>query len=526
MLIVTCLLQAAFGQVPKNNPVVAAAVAIGQKGLSSEGAPGTSPTQFSQTGSRVYIGTYVKALFETEDEQKVFETAIVKLIENYESTAKSAGIADDASGALAFSVAVLNSVAKGSELQDESFLALNERFKATFNTGSVKGATDIQKQEAYEWALCSSGLVLALLSEAKTDESRKKIQVLAAAQLEVLLGAKPDQISLQGKSVSIKGTGAVNSGEGKTAEKPATGGAAPGFAFQPPTGWVKDGAWYVYTTRDGDRITAANIRFPAAIPAAGNMGDALRKLWKENVPNTLQNNAGGMVYRRYVGSKLFTQFIFGSGKEEGRKANSVFTLYLIDCGSYWQPVVVAQTYRMEGNFTAGEEFSAQFSYPTSADYAETMLATFRCASAPNQALASKEAIAGNYRFGDGSHMEYENIYTGATSFKFASHGGTLNLAADGTFTYKYGSASGQVGAVNFRGITAAGTYSIQGDILTCTYSSYDQGDSYKKKEEKYRIAGVTIFGDGNKVTILMDDLKLPVNSVTVANTSFWYSTKK
>lgn len=509
----------ASGQVPKDNPVVDAVLAIGARGLVKGAAPATSPTKFKPNGKRDFVATYAKGLFETIDERKALVDATTQLIENYETSVKGTAFANDASAAVAFSVSVLYAVGRSEEPSDEVFLALIERFQSALDTPKVREGSDAQKQEAYEWALCSTSVVLSVAAAVETEADQAKVRALAEVQLMALLGAKLDQFAVSGNDLTIRGSGST---QGAT---PAAG-LAPGFTYQPPSDWVKDGPWLVYSTREGDHVTAAMVRFPPAIPAKGNMGDALRMLWKENVPAPLTDAAGGMVYRRYVGAKLFSQFIFGKGTEEGRKSDSVFTVFLIDCGSTWQPVVVAQTYRDVNANAAGEGFSAQYSYGTSADYAETMLSTFRCPGAPNQALATREALVGDYQHGGTNTLHWENIYTGATSMTFTASSGTLDLRADGTFAYTFTSANGQVGATVFRGAKGAGTYAIQGDILTCTYTSYDQGDAYKRTQEQYRIAGLAVFPGGEQVMVLFNDLKKPVNNVTVANSGTWYSTKK
>lgn len=516
------LLQFSVAQVPKSNPVVDAARMIGVKGLGNSKSPAKSPTAFQPASSRVYVSAYVKSLFEAEEDRKAIEPALLKLIESYETSTKGTALANDASGAIGYAVAILYAAAKGEQLPEAAFPVLVERLQGYFDTAPIRSASDRQKQEAYEWALCSANLVVALMTEATTEDAKEKIRAMAAAQLEVLLSAKPDQVTLSGKQVAVKGTEAS-----KPAEAPAGNGSlAPGFTFQAPAGWVRRDAWHVYSTNTDTATIAAHVRFPAPIPASGNMGDALRKLWKANVPPELENAAGSMVYRRYVGTKLFSQFIFGLAKEKGRVADSVYTLFLIDCGSVWQPVVVAQTYEPFEAYLSGANFSAKFSYGTTADYAETMLATFRCPGAPNQALATKESLVGEYHFGNTSTQHWENVYTGASSMTFHSSGGTLNLLPDGTFTYKIGFASGEVGRTKFASIKAAGKYVIQGDLLICTYTMYDQGDSYKRKEDRYRIAGLTAFSDGVKVTVLMEDLNIPVNNVSVGHAGKWYSTKK
>jgi hypothetical protein len=170
--------------------------------------------------------------------------------------------------------------------------------------------------------------------------------------------------------------------------------------------------------------------------------------------------------------------------------------------------------------------SAGFSFPTSADLAEVMMKTFKCPSAKGKPLADKSALVGDYSYGSHSQLEWENIYTGASTMTFVSYGGTLNLKADGTFTYTFGSASGQVGATKFGSAKGHGTWRIEGDLLITKYLAYDQGDSYKRTEETFRISGVVTFTDGSKVTVLAKNLKKPINACTVADSSDYYTTKK
>lgn len=531
--ILTCLIALwattliSQAQVPKDNPMVDAALLLGQVGITKKATPSTSPTKFKPTGSRIFVDQYVKSLFTDADERKTMIEFIEKLISDFEASAKSNGFSNDASASLAFSVSILYSAVNGSEIDEEAFPVLMQRFQAHFEDSLPKSVTDRHKQEVHEWALSSAGIVLAVASAAKDEESTKKLRALASAQLLNLIGAKADQLTLKGKSVALVGTGKpVKTNNPGTAPTVTTGAVASGFTHSTPSDWRASSGWFMKSTLDSGNLTTAAIRFPQAIPASGNMGDALRRLWKQQVPAELSNASGGMVYRRYLGNKLFSQFIFGRGQEKGRRSDSIFTLFLIDCGKVWQPVVLVQKYDSDTNVAVIESQSSQYSYPVSSAYAEEYFKSFRCAGAPNSAIADQVSLAGTYNFGSGSNMNYVNIYTGASAMAYVSYGGSLNLSADGTFTYKYSSASGLAGAANFRGATGSGKWSIQGDLLTCTYSKYDQGDGHFVKEHVYRVGGLAVFEGNVKVAILMSDLNKPVNCTTVGDSSQWYSTKK
>ena len=523
-LLVFCLTAGSNAQIsPENNPVVMSAIQVGAKGLPSGPKPSKSPTTFKASTDHSFVKTYIEKLFDTQKERNAVTPVFNQLIESFGKTAKEAGFPDDASASYAFAVSLLMSVSNGSELDEEAFPTLIGQFQNYFNQPSVLKATDKQKQEAYDYALCSIGSIVVFLSTAKTTEDVDKVKLSAALMLKNLLGTNPEQIILKGKETTIKGTGPT-----KPAEVPAaTGGMAPGFSFEIAQGWVKDekSSWYVCRSNHYDDVTSGLIRFLPAVPAKGSFSDAIRKAWKEGVPAELADKASGMVFRRYIGDGLFCQFIFGKGVEKDKKYSTLFSVYLVDCGSMWQPVILAQTYETNG-FSAGGDMSAGFSYPTSADWAELMMRTFKCPSAKGKPIADKSAVVGDYSYGSSSQLQWENIYTGASTMTFVSYGGTLNLKADGTFTYTFGSASGQVGATKFGSAKGSGTWRIENDLLITKYLTYDQGDSYKRNEERYRIAGVVSFTDGSKVTVLTSDLKKPINACTVGNSSDYYSTKK
>jgi len=504
LLLLGAVLDAGAQALP-DNPVAEAARAIGRRGFTEAAPPETSPTGFKQDGTRRKIADYAGRFAGDEDQRKALGELLLKLIEGYEGTARQIGGGPDASGALAFSVAVLYATAKEAELDDEAFLALIGRFRATLDVPAVRGASDVQKQEFYEWSLCAAGSILSTARLAETTEARATLRKLANAQLENLIGADTDRLTLKGKEIVLK---------------PAAGAAGEGFTFTPPAGWVQEGDWHLFRKVEDNSglrtVRTAWVRFPPSIEPAGDLGSALGKLWKEVVPAELAGRHSSMVYRRYVGDGLHAQFIHGIGREKDRKSDSLYSLYLLDLGSRWQPVVAAQTY--DSSSGSGIEMAAGYSYGESADLVETFLATLRCPAAKGRALVSKEALVAGYEYGSGATLQWENLYTGATAMTVASGGGTLDLKADGSFAYSFGGASGVVGALRFASDTDQGTWEAKGDLLLLT--------STTGKVRKYRIAGLTTFPDGVKVAVLLSRLDGPVNAVTTGNKRDWFSTKK
>jgi hypothetical protein len=310
---------------------------------------------------------------------------------------------------------------------------------------------------------------------------------------------------------------------GPTAAAPPNGSAG-GFTFSLPPAFVEKSGWYVASrveNRGGGReITSALVRVLPAVAAQGQLSDALRALWQQHLPGELKQRAGAMVYRRYVGDGVPAQFIAGKGRESGRLADTMFTLYLLDCGPSWQPLLVAQTYEepdSTASFASGVAMSGAMSFAASAQMAEPFLAAVRCAGGRGRPLVERAALVGDYGFGTGSSLHWVNIYTGAMSMTAVSYGGQLNLKADGGYDYRFAGASGVVGAMSVQTDNGRGRWDVQGDLLVLTR---DNG-----KKTQYRIAGVTQFAGGAKGAVFMNRLDLPVNPTTVTNGGDYYATK-
>lgn len=507
------------GQTPKDNPVVDRAITLGKVGLTGDLSSGVSPLKFKPSGGRIYIDEFVKEFADDQEGRDGLKAVIEAGVQEFEAAAKENKMENDGAFAHAFSLLLLETILTGKEFEDQDYLTVAGQFRKAF--AGVKG-TDKQKQEFYEWSLSSAFIVIAVGSALEGDDAVAKLKQFAELEVMALTGAKQDQISFSGGKMLIKGTGV-----GETAPVPA--GLVEGFSYSLPEGWVEENGWLscrqAYLTSD---LIGANVRMLPAVKATGDLGATMRDLWAKNLPEELRGKESGMVFRRYIGDGLPAHFIFGQGQVKGQQADSLYSLYVVDCGQYWQPFIVAQTWHdPTTEHPLGTQFSAPLSFGYSADIAEVFFRTLKCPSGKGLPLVDKSALVGNYSYGASSSLQWENVYTGASTMTFVSYGGTLNLAANGKFTYTFSSASGQVGAANFGGQKGNGTWKLEGDILTCKFAEFEQSDgAYKATEYVYRVAGVISYSDGSKVLVLKQKLDMPINAVTVRDSSEYYSTKK
>lgn len=466
----------------------------------------------------------------TGDDATQTKEALVQYIDEYAKEGSKSGLANDSSAGLAATLIILKTLATGKEIDESAIAKLSASIQKSMDLPAVRSASDAQKQEAYDYAVAAGGMVLILAQAVKGDDASAKLAQMADVFSLLLVKAPIAKVKVSGTTITLEGSKpASNPGAGNT------GAVAANFSSSMPANWVQDGVWSVIRFKerpDDSAIISAMVRFLPAVVKSKNGGVILAELWKTAVPAEIP--MGSMIYRRYVGDRVPAWFVTGKAKEKGRLADSFFTLMIVDCGKTWQPVVVAQTYEETSQFTAGVEMSASFSYGRSAELAEQMLSTFRCAETAGTPLADRSAIAGTLHFGSAASMDYIHIPTGTTSTSYVTYGGSYTFAANGTFTYSYSSASSNGGGANFGKVDGKGTWTIEGDKLVAKFSEYKQWTSsggfpseLKNKVYVYLIGGVTTYGDGTKVVILVETPPVKtINAVTVGDRSNWYSTKK
>jgi len=458
------------------------------------------------------------------EERAQIKEVVLKLIESVEAEMLPRELGNDGSAALALAIQTLCTIS-GKESDDSAFPELVGRIKATMDIPQVRNASDLHKQELYERCMCAVGYMLVLGQAGESAEVRSKLKEISDALLQSLIGVDSSRITIGNNKFRLD---PLPKPVTPIAEVKTMGGMAPGFTFSAPAGWTKRESWYGFDLVEQESvrtISGALMRFPAAIPATGNMGEALSKLWLTEIPVEGKDQRSPMVYRRYVGDQLLGQFIFGQVREAGRESDTGYTLMLVDCKTHWQPIVIALTF--EGESIGGLNRSAIQSFSKSMKIAEDFLATLRCPSAKAANIADITSLAGDYKYNRTATLKTQSTYGRNATFMTLSNstGGVLSLKPNGTFNWTLSSANGVDTVATYRGAKGSGRWTVDGDILTCNFQEYDQGDGYKVKQHQYRIAGLTNFADGVKVAVLLSDLEAPVNMTTVGSSSNWYSSK-
>jgi len=192
------------GTAPADNPLVTISKKIGETGFAAGDGPKASPLKFKRSSDRIFIRKYLASIYGSGAELEQMEKAVAQVVESFEASAKEAKVADDGAAAMAFSVGLLYAVVYSAEVEGAAIEDLEKRFRATFDTDTVKKATDLQKQEFYEWALASSATVIALAAGAESPEQIGQVQALATLQIRALIGADVANLVLRGKSATLR----------------------------------------------------------------------------------------------------------------------------------------------------------------------------------------------------------------------------------------------------------------------------------------------------------------------------------
>ncbi|MFN3683072.1 MAG: hypothetical protein ACK41F_03955 [Fimbriimonadaceae bacterium] len=282
-----------------------------------------------------------------------------------------------------------------------------------------------------------------------------------------------------------------------------------GFSMAVPEGFRQSGNWQVKTVvrevEGRKTYTSLHFRLLDPVPVKGNMGEALVALSKSSLPSNIP--VGTIVFRRYVGEGLASWFLIGRGREEGRKADTLFSLHLIDLGTLWQPLVIAQTYEdPDGTDAAAIAARGAESFAQSAKLAEEALKDLTCPGVTSNGLATDGALVGEYEFGKANRVDWAKMSIGPARFSPATRSGSLKLAADGSYRWTEEGKPEETGRWKF-----------QKDLLALTPA----GGS----ERRLRLAALSRFASGEKFLVLLDRLDDPVNALTVGDASTYFLTK-
>ncbi|NPC69566.1 hypothetical protein HPP05_07385 [Corallococcus exiguus] len=279
----------------------------------------------------------------------------------------------------------------------------------------------------------------------------------------------------------------------------ARGGGSPGepggFAFDAPQGWKtqEDGRFILEWDDRGNTLGVEALRLPA-MPGLDDAEGRLAKVWQERIGadwNGVQPNP--LVMRRFMSNGARAFFTAAVVRAKNNDRSFRVSLYLVEAGDRLEPLVFIQSFMTPGGL--GEAMSASFSWNTSYARVEEALKGVR-GSPVGLPLVDDTEVVGHFIYGTSSGAQWVNAYTGGTTMTAVSYSIDYTFGANHAFQYKYGGASGQVGAMKFGSDDDQGTWSVKHDVLTLTGG---------KRTRRYLLIGAARSPEGKRTLYLMQE---------------------
>jgi hypothetical protein len=198
-------------QPPPGNPVaplVRRAAEAPKAGVTPP-APGATPaTRFKRSGKRTFLPKLVARIAKTDEQKKNLTELLEGGMQSYEKDAAEAGLANDVGNAAVFFLGVQWSVAVngGKPASETGRLLAVVQVQRAIDGPELKGATDAQKQEFYEWCVCTATLVSAFAQiAAENDDARLTARLKGSATQAVqnLLGVDPARVTFTPTGMEI-----------------------------------------------------------------------------------------------------------------------------------------------------------------------------------------------------------------------------------------------------------------------------------------------------------------------------------
>lgn len=490
---------------PDKNPVAIACRKFGESGFKQANAPDPSPTKFKPTGSRAGIKAVVALLEFSGDDAKQLENSCAEFIAETEKEHVANKLTNDVSTALAGAIAVDLLLSTGKEVSDKAMLSLTHSLQAALNTEAVRKATDAEKEFYFEYVHSTTFMIMVMAS-GKGDEAIENAMVAAELQLDGLFSTTASNFAVSDSTVTLKARADA------LAES-----LAPGFKLNLPKGWEDQEGWLVKETKKqvGEQVltSATHILPLPAIEADGDMSRAVKVVWETCLPEALQKKAGTMVHTRYVGNQLKTSFVFARVREPGYEYDSMFTVYLVDCKTHWQPFVVINMFIDSAGATPKTDPAIVASYLESAKFAEEFFAAVTCTGAEAAGLATVDELAGTYSVGDKAQADWGKLHSGPAAMGTSEVNGTLKLSGDGTCSYQVTEPTGSV--------AATGTWKVESNQLVCSFDKFDDASSSKPQELKFTISGLHKPSGSGKVLVLAPS-GTKANCTNLSNRAYWF----
>lgn len=185
-----------------------------------------SASRFQPAKRRVALEKLAAAYATEPADREQLVTLFEASIAEYEKSAKEQGMACDLAGALATLFAARALLADGKELPDGTADKIAFQLQAAMQTKAVQDLADAEKQAAFEWALGTTAMLLALQEQVAGQGGDPEHKLLAAAN--ELLG---DAFGAPGAKFVV---GAAGLAPTKPAAKPAESKAPSGPSLPPP----------------------------------------------------------------------------------------------------------------------------------------------------------------------------------------------------------------------------------------------------------------------------------------------------
>lgn len=444
------------------NPIVASLMEIGEKGL-QPGRPASAPAlNFRPDGKRQTVQAVVDLIGENDDDRRTLQDGIEALIKGYEASQKGSDRYDVA-GAIAFDLVVLDAIANRSQPTETTINRVRNQLRQAFRSSRrAQDTNNPARQQVYETHLAIASLMLVLASASQDEAGAQSLGATSKKLLSAFFGGSPTRITSEGLSVTARPRPPTTAPEGAVVA--SSGGFAPGFSVRMPAGWEESGGWYSkVASPDGPVRTL--VRFPPAIPASGNMGADLNAQWELLRPQGKVDRENRNFYSRYVGGAP-AYYRVGEILEPQLQAPTFVVVTLIQVGTQWQPVVVAVTYGYPPPpYDPGAGFTAGFSFPTGATVAEQVFSQIQVQGATRTPLVNAADLVGNYGTSTGMSGTVMNSASGAVGMGYTASGWSVNLKADGTFSFRVTNAAGGPGVFASQTGSDSGRYTVEGDKL-------------------------------------------------------------
>lgn len=462
---------------------------LGTKGI-QPGTVGEAPAlTFRPQNRGRTVQAVVNLIAESPEDRKTFREGLDALIKGFED-GQAAADRFDVAGAIAFNLVVLDAIANQAEPTEAKITRVRAQLRRAFREDPRAFDTnDRARQEAYETHLSIASLMLLLATVTEDDAGAKQLANTSKSFLSAILGTSTFRFGNDGLRIAARPRPPVAPAATATAAA-SIGGLAPGFSVSIPSGWEKVGEWYRRSVPDRT-IVRALVRFPAAIPVTGGVGQELDRQWERLRPQGTIDLLDRNYYCRFVGGAP-AYYRIGRVKEEHLQAPTFVVVTLVRVGNLWQPIVLAVTYGdPPPPFEPGASFSASYEYPGAAAMAEQIIGQIRVQGANRPNLFTPADLVGNYGTNSGTSGAVMNVASGAVGMGYTASGVSLNLKADGTFTFRVTNVAGGPGVFASQRGSDSGRWTIEGDKLVLNGNQKD----------RWTIVGFTNYNDAKVLMV-------------------------